>query len=226
MILAAGAATAAETPEELNKAQLLVFLGDHLQLIPAGATVVYRFAHRETGLPEHQDEVRMTVTKVRDDALRDLSFEFLSGADRLPFQPAQGYRGNPVAIQFLERDIRDMALQTGRPVAHFRNRIKKAFNDPWIEETRVTVGDATFDATEIKVTPFASDPDVAKFEGYANKEYRFVYAAQIPGGLVDIRTHMQVQTGAMEIEEELSFSHMGKLDESGTSQTTESNDKS
>ena len=146
----------------------------------------------------------MTVTAVVDEARRDLSFEFLSGPGRLTFPDARAYRGNPIAVQFLERDIRDMARRTGTPIAHFRNRIRKSFTDPQISTTRVAVGDKLVDATEITVIPFAQDPTVAKLDGYAGKEYLFVYSDQVPGDLIRIRTRMSSADGSAR-EEELRF---------------------
>lgn len=205
--LAPGLASAEEPPPELNQAQLLVFKGDHLRQIPRGRTVVYDFRRHATGEPDKADEVRMTVTKVRDDDLRDLSVEFLTGDDRLAFPPARGYRGNPIAIQFLERDIRDMSRNTGGSTAYFRNRIRKAFSDPQIERMRVSVGDAEIDAVEIRVSPFTQDPNLARNEGYAGKQYLFAYSEQVPGGLLSIRTRMSGDGGAS-VEEEIRYSRM------------------
>lgn len=206
-MLAPGLASAEEAPPELNQAQLLVFKGDHLRQIPQGQTVVYDFRRHATGEPDKVDEVRMTVTKVRDDDLRDLSVEFLTGDDRLAFPPAQRYRGNPVAIQFLERDIRDMSRTIGGSAAYFRNRIRKAFSDPQIEQLRMNVGDAEVDAVEIRVSPFTQDPNLSSNEGLAGKQYLFAYSEQIPGGLVSIRTRMSGDGGAS-VEEEVRFSRM------------------
>lgn len=149
----------------------------------------------------------MTVTKVRPDGLRDLSFEFLSGPDHIAFPAAEGYRGNPVAVQFLERDIRDMALATGRSTDYFRNRIRKAFRDPQIETTQATVDNTTVDAVAIEVRPFQADPNLVSFDGYAGKEYHFLYSEQVPGDLIDIRTRMSGKTGEA-LEEELRYRRM------------------
>jgi len=202
-----GLAAVDEPPPELNQAQTLVFMGDHLQQIAEGKTVVYDFTRRMTGQPEQHDEIRMTVTKVRDDALRNLSFEFLSGPDRIAFPPAEGYRGNPIPVQFLERDIRDMAQATGNSPAYFRNRIRKAFRDPQIEKTRLAIDGVELDTVEITVVPFKADKNVAQFEGYADKQYRFAYSDQIPGGLVSIQTRMAGASGAI-LEEALSYSRI------------------
>lgn len=197
--------TLAEEPAPvLNRAQELVFMGEHLRQTHQGQQLVYDFRRHATGEPDKTDEVLMTVTRVRDEARRDLAFEFLSGADRLDFPDAQGYRGNPIAVQFLERDIREMAKRTGTPIAHFRNRIRRSFSTPQISETRITVGDKLVDATEITVTPFSQDPGIAKLDGYAGKEYLFVYSDRVPGDLFRIRTRMSGADGVA-LEEELRF---------------------
>jgi hypothetical protein len=197
----------ANSPEELNQAQRLIFLGDHLQLIPEGRTVIYDFIRHETGQPDHRDSVQMTVTKVREDQRRDLSFEFLSGADRLPFQPTQGYRGNPVAIQFLERDIRDMSLTTGIPVAFFRHHIRKMFDNPQLEKRQIVSGETASDAVVITITPFKTPTDMTGLEVLKSKQYQFVYADNVPGGLVKVTTKLSGEGGSM-LEEELKYREM------------------
>lgn len=190
---------------ELNQAQQLVFMGEHLRQTHKGETLVYAFTSRSGGETVKSDEVKMTVTGVVDEARRNLSFEFLTGPDRLNFPNAQGYRGNPVVIQFLERDIRDMAQHTGTSIDHLRNTIRKSFREPQMAQTRVTVGGKQVDATEIIVVPFSQDPVVAKLGGYAGKEYLFIYSDQIPGDLIRVRTRMSDPEGTM-VEEELRFS--------------------
>jgi hypothetical protein len=203
-IVSSEIAPAQETADEVNQAQRLVFLGDHLQQLTEGQTVVYAFTRHASGEPDRQDEIKMTVDKVRDDSLRNLSFQFLSGSDQIDFPSAQGYRGNPIAIQFLERDIRDMAQATGTSTAYFRNRIRNAFKDPQIEQTRTTVGETEVDAVEISVTPFQKDPNVSQMAGYAEKQYRFAYSEQIPGHLISVQTRMS-NGGDAFLEEEIRY---------------------
>ena len=219
-IISSEIAPAQDTADEINQAQRLVFMGDHLQQLPAGQTVVYAFTRHASGEPDKHDEITMTVDEVRDDSLRNLSFQFLSGSDQIAFPSAQGYRGNPIAIQFLERDIRDMAQATGTPTAYFRNRIRNAFKDPQIEQTRTTVDETEVDAVEISVTPFKNDPNVAQMAGYADKQYRFTYSEQIPGHLISIQTRMSDGDGAF-LEEEVRFAGVTDAVTAGTMSAAE-----
>ncbi len=205
LLLAPGFTSAAdEPPLEANRAQVLVFMGDHLRETQQGQILTYDFARHETGQPDKADKVSMTVTKVRDDARRDLSFDFLSGDDQIDFPDAHGYRGNPIAIQFLERDIRDMSRLTGQSSAYFRSRIRRAFREPQIEDAPVDVGGRQINATQITVVPFVDDPVLAEVDGYTQKEYLFVYSEQVPGDLVRIRTRVAKPDGNS-LEEELSY---------------------
>ena len=203
-IVSADIALAQLTADEINQGQRLIFMGDHLQQLAEGETVVYAFRRNASGEPDRNDEVKMTVDKVRDDSLRNLSFQFLSGSDQIDFPSVQGYRGNPIAIQFLERDIRDMAQATGTSIAYFRNRIRNAFKDPQIRQTRITVGETAVDAIEISVTPFQKDPAVTELAGYAEKRYQFTYSEQIPGHLISVRTRMSAGDDAF-LEEEVRY---------------------
>jgi hypothetical protein len=166
--------------------------------------MVYGFTRQATGEPDKTDQVCLTVTGVREGGLRDLSAEFRSGPDRIAFPSAQGYRGNPIAIQFLERDIRDMASATGGSTAYLRNRIRKAFRDPQVQPVRVAVGGKELDALEIRVTPLKQDPYLADKEDYTDKDYLFVYSEQVPGDLVSIRTRMSGKNGEI-LEENLHY---------------------
>jgi hypothetical protein len=147
----------------------------------------------------------MTVTEVRPDNPRDLSFEFLSGQRRIDFHDAEGYRGNPVIIQFLERDIRDMSLATGGSTNYFRNRIRKSFKEPQLRTISISVDGQAIEATEVTVTPFAKDPNIDKFERYAPKRYELIFSDQLPGGLYRIRTLVPGDDRPV-MEEQLTFS--------------------
>ena len=195
----------AEQNPPLNQAQVLIFMGDHLNNVSAGQTITYSFTSRANDQEEIKDEVRVKVTGMAEDGGRDLEFEFLSGERRVPFPSAQGYKGNPVTIQFLERDVRDMALAAGGSSNYFRNRVRNAFIDPQIRNIQVPYRDTNISATEIVVTPFAQDQRAKEeLSEIRNKSYRFIFSADVPGGLYMIHTAVPGETGP-KLEEELKF---------------------
>jgi len=197
---------AAEESPTLNQAQVLIFMGNHLHNVSAGQTITYSFTSRAKDQKEIKDNVRMKVTGIAEDGGRDLEFEFLSDERRLPFPSARGYKGNPITIQFLERDVRDMALAAGGSSSYFRNRVRNAFVNPQIRDIQVPYQDASVSATEVIVTPFAQDPRAGEeLTEIHNKNYRFIFSADIPGGLYMIHTTVPGETGP-KLEEKLKFS--------------------
>ena len=209
LMLASSLATAADTDApELNQAQQLVFIDDHLRDIPSNRVLNYDFESHVKGTDDVADTVRMTVTEVREDNTRNLSFDFLTGSRHIDFHDAEGYRGsNPIIIQFLERDIRDMSQATGGSIHYFRNRIRKSFTEPQVRAIRISHDGKDMDAVEVVVTPFTRDPNVAKFERYAQKRYEFIMCDGVPGGLY--RIHTLVPAGdEIQVEEQLTFSRV------------------
>ena len=193
-----------EVPE-LNQAQILIFMGDHLKNVSPGHTLTYSFSSRAQDQAEIKDNIRMRVTGVAQDGGRDLDFEFLSGNRRLPFPPARGYNGNPITVQFLERDVQDMAKATGGSRTYIRNRVRNAFMNPQMRDTKISYDGKEIDGVEITVKPFTNDPRAqAELSEFVNKHYRFVYSEDIPGGLFSI--HITVPgNAAPKLQEELTF---------------------
>jgi len=220
-LLLAGAATAApdgtpaaapQTDQEpaprLTQAQQLVFANDLMQKVPAGSVLEYRFTRHGKDLPDYQDRITVTVTCVADDGKRDLQFDFLSGGHHLDFQPATAYRGNPVPIQFLERDIKELAAATEGASGYFRNRLRAAFAQAQSEPVTIPVDGQEVPGVRITLKPFAGDPNSARFKDYADKGYEFLFSEQVPGGLYQISTRVpSAGSDAPLIEEQLTFDH-------------------
>ncbi|HYN77258.1 MAG TPA: hypothetical protein VES73_05645 [Lamprocystis sp. (in: g-proteobacteria)] len=198
-----------EAPPMLNQAQQLVLANDLMGKVPAGSTLEYRFTRRGKDMKDYQDRVKVTVARVAPDGRRDLTFDFLSEGHHLDFHPATDYRGNPVPIHFLERDIKEMAEATEGDIGYFRNRLRKAFAQPQVQPVKITVDGHELDGTQVTVMPYVDDPNIANFKTYANKRYDFLFAEQLPGGLYQIRTTVPADGGdSPVIEEQLTFDHL------------------
>jgi hypothetical protein len=201
-------AAAPEPAPEINQAQQLVFMNDLMRNVPAGSALEYRFTRHGKDLPDYQDRVIVTVTGVADDGRRDLTFDFLSAGHHLDFHPATAYTGNPVPIQFLERDIKEMAEATEGDIGYFRNRLRRAFANPQVQPVKITLGERTLDGIQVTLVPFADDPNISHYQDYANKRYDFLFSEQVPGGLYQIRTLQPAPTGQVPVlEEQLTFDH-------------------
>jgi hypothetical protein len=200
-------ATQIEPPPGLNSAQKLIFFKDHLKGIPAGSRLNYDFKSETKDADSFSDKIEIKVIKVVADRKRDLEFNFLSGVNHIDFSPAKGYTGNPVIIHFLERDISQMARNTGGNNGFFRNRIRDSLKKPTeVRDVTFQFNGKAVNGTEIIVTPFIADPYADQFKLYVKKRYEFIFSEQIPGGLYRIHTHVPGDNGKdVLIDEDMTF---------------------
>jgi len=211
LLFSVPAFTTAQAPSPaLNRAQQLVFVDNHLQGVPQGSSLIYDFNSQTKGVESYSDTVRITVTEVLGNDRRNLEFNFLNGPHHIDFSPAMGYSGNPVIIHFLERDISQMARETGGWSGYFRNRIRDAFSHPVsVHDVKIAVAGRDMDGVEVIVEPFATDPNIQNFEAYANKRYEFTFSKQIPGGVYRIHTRVPGENGNdIFIDEALTFNQI------------------
>jgi hypothetical protein len=201
------AGTTVLPPPNLNRAQKLVFFEDHLKGVGKGSQIDYLFKSRTQGEEDFSDHVEIKVTDVVEEGKRDLEFNFLSGERHIDFTPARAYKGNPVLIHFLERDISLMAKDTGGHNGYFRNRIRDSFKHPLeVRDIKFQFDGKELGGTEIIVTPFVADPNADNFKLYVNKRYEFVFSDQVPGGVYRIHTLVPSEKGdGVLIDEDMTF---------------------
>lgn len=204
-ILSAG--TGVLPPPDLNNAQRLVFFKDHLEGVAKGSLLDYAFTSTTKGVDSFTDNIEIRVTDVVGEGKRDLEFNFLSGPRHIDFTPAKAYKGNPVIIHFLERDISLMAKDTGGSNGFFRNRIRDSFKQPIeVRDMKFQFNGKELVGTEIIVTPFVSDPYADNFRLYVKKRYEFIFCEQVPGGIYRIHTQVPGDNGeGVLIDEEMTF---------------------
>lgn len=194
-------------PPKLNQAQKLVFFKDHLNGVSKGSRIDYGFKSATKDADSFTDKIEIKVTNVVAEDKRDLEFNFLTGPHHIDFSPAKGYRGNPVIIHFLERDISQMVKNTGGRNGFFRNRIRDSFKNPIaVRDIDFQLDGKQMSGTEIVVTPFVDDPDKDKFNLYVNKRYEFIFSDQVPGGVYRIHTQVPGDNDdGVLIDEEMTF---------------------
>ena len=202
----AAAPASQEASSEINEGQRLVFMNELMGNVPAGSVLEYSFTSSGKDRESFADRVKVRVSRVADDGRRDLQFDFLTGTHRLDFHPATAYKGNPVPIHFLERDISELSKETGGDIGYFRNRIRHAFAHPQIQPAKIALNGQELDGMSVSVVPFVDDPNKERFPAYANKRYDFVFSDRIPGGLYRIHTTVPGEAGgAPVVEEDLIF---------------------
>ncbi|MGO8916345.1 MAG: hypothetical protein ACLQJR_10595 [Stellaceae bacterium] len=182
----------ADDSRPLSPAQIALFESNHLKEINHPVVLDYRFRHRGGPEGDYEDKVSADIRTVHQDGRKDVWIEFLSGDRRVNFPPAMGFNGNPLLMFFLEHDAMEMRAVTGGAAQYFRTRIREAFVDgAAMHPVDVAIDGAPRHATEIEVTPFSHDPNLARFPAFAGKTYHFILSDAVPGSLYEISTTAQ-----------------------------------
>lgn len=181
-------AAAADDPPPLTPAQAALFDSNHLKGITRPVKLEYAFKH-QGGTGDFDDIVTADVRNVRPDGHKDVWVQFLTGTHRMNFPPAMDFQGNPLLMYFLEHDVVEMEQATGGTSAYFRNRIRAAFLDADMHETKVAIGDGqSCEGHEIVIEPFRTDPHLAGFPAFRDKTYHFTLCDRVPGTIYRIST--------------------------------------
>ncbi len=179
--------TPAQDGRPLSPAQIELFATPHLHNVKQGETLGYAFVRE--GPDPFTDRVTMHVKRADPDGAKDLSFDFLNGARHMAYPELDDFRGNPLVMLVLERDVRDMKQALGLSAAYFRNRIRQAFLDrAAVSDTQFAIGGKTVPAKLVTVQPFGDDPRFARLPTVQQKTYAFVFSDAVPGMLAEIRT--------------------------------------
>lgn len=208
--------------EELSPAQKLIYDRPHLKSISQRATLRYSFTRRgetfkKLGL-ELKDRVTMTVTRLRKNGAKDMSFDFLTGRHRLPFADLENFTANPILMLFLNADLRTQKQVLGGQPNYFRNRIRDALQaKAKIADVTVPTANGPRPAKKITITPYLGDRNRAKFKDYERKVYEFILAPDIPGEVYKLRSYVPgLDKAAKPLAEEiLTFSSIEKLKPQG-----------
>jgi hypothetical protein len=190
-------ASGAEDARPLSPAQLALFESDHMAAIGTPERLEYSF--RVDGSDPaggYTDRVLLDV-RPRDDGLKDIWVDFLSGERHRAFAPVIGFRGNPALMFFLEHDVEEMRRQTGGAATYFRNRIRQALVDQaQLDAVELSRDGRTEKATAITLVPFRNDAHLAALPGFKEKVYRFVLSDAVPGTIYRIATEIPGESGA------------------------------
>ncbi len=208
LLIGAAAAPALAAPEaDYTTAQLALFDTPHLENITAPGTLLYDFRHSAKPSESFEDRVELTVTKIRADGRKNLSFRYLSGERQRPYPALEGFSGNPLIMLFLQHDVDEMERTAAGASSYYRNRIRFAFRDKAeVEHTTIDHGGRTLAATRITLRPFVGDPNQRHFQRFVNKWYEFLLAPKVPGGVYSIRSVVPAQgDGGTRIENSLTF---------------------
>lgn len=191
-------ALANEPKQDFSEAEKLVFMARQLDNVPLPGQL--RYAFRQTGSeePGFEDKVSVDVASRVPGKKQccKATGQFLTGERTLKLPEIEGAEGNPVLLYFLENDIRTMQRLTKGSQTYFRKRIRMAlFNAATVRPVRVSYKGKDVEGQEVLISPYLDDPNRAKFEKYLGKQYRFILAPSVPGGVYGIQTTVASQPG-------------------------------
>lgn len=200
----------AVTGNEISPAETLLFETNHLKQIRQPVSLYYDFRKNGSLEAPYQDTVEIAIEAVAPDGAKDVSARYLSGEQQKNFPPVEHARGNPVIMYFLERDIHEMQRLTGGNWRYFQKRIRQALADKaQVRPVKFRRGSEEMNGQEIRITPYADDPQKARYENLARKYYVFVLSDAIPGGVYEMRAvapgEKSGSSGDALIEETLTF---------------------
>jgi hypothetical protein len=203
-------APALSGPEEdrrpLSPAQIALFETPHLRNVARPETLHYTY--RRVGPAGFTDTVAVHVQEVNSDGTKNLTFDYLSGPRRVLFPGVDHFRGNPLLMLVLDRDVAAMKDAVGLSANYFRNRIRESF----VEAATIREGNTQFDggaipARVVTVQPFAHETRLERIASLQAKTYTFVLAEAVPGMIAEIRidTPEDLALHAPAIYEQITF---------------------
>lgn len=188
IVLPSAALRAEEPPKDFSAAERALFMTDQLVKLRPPMSLHYQF-HRSGSLePAFDDKVSITL-KAQPGSGRccHATGAFLSGERKIELPPVEGATGNPVTLFFLERDVREMQRLTTGKSPYFRKRIRMAiFEGAQQRAVTLRYRGKEVAGQEFTITPYADDPNRARFEKFANKRYVFTLSDGVPGGVFSI----------------------------------------
>lgn len=147
-----------------------------------------RYAYRRVGPAAFTDIIAIHVKKINNDGTKELAFDYLTGPHHVFFPELDHFRGNPLLMLALERDVSAMNQAIGISNAFLRNRIREAFLDSaTVSNTMITFEDKPTPARIVTVKPFAREPRLERIPSLQAKTYTFVLADAVPGMIDEIR---------------------------------------
>jgi hypothetical protein len=184
-----------ENKQDFSPAEKLLFMSNQMGGIKPPSTINYTF--RKSGSLEEafEDKVALSLDKTTDGKCCSAHTEFLSGARQLPSAEMPVAEGNPVLLNFLERDLNEMKRLTKGSTNHFRKYIRMAaYKGATVRDASFTYKGKPVAGKEITLTPYLEDPNRPKYEKFVRKTYQFVLCEAVPGGVFAVRTQIPGDT--------------------------------
>lgn len=181
----------AQAASDFSPAEQALFIDNHLGKLQPPLTL--RYVYRKAGTLEDgfDDKVEVILATQADGSCCSASARFLTGAREVRQPEVESVQGNPAILYFLERDVREMQRLTKGQPNHFRKRIRMAiYSGASIRELSLPYRGRPVAVREIRISPYLDDPNRARFEKLAGKQYVFMLSEAVPGKLYGIRAQV------------------------------------
>ena len=175
-----------EDTRPLSPAQVALFETPHLRNVDHAETLDYSFAR--DGVAGFTDLIAIHIRKVNPDGTKNLAFDYLTGDRQVKFPELDNFRGNPLLMLTLERDVAEMKDAVGLSTSYFRNKIREAFvTGAILTDATFTLDGVAVPSHEVTVHPFEGDRRLERIPSLQAKSYVFVLADSVPGTFAEIR---------------------------------------
>jgi hypothetical protein len=194
---------AAEETPPLSEAQVLLFETPHLAALQPPLRLNYGFLREEAGHAPVEDAIRLSIRAGEAPGRRDVVPEFLTGERAIHYPPAPAFRGNPLLLYALDRQVRELSAATGGTQSWFRNRIRQALAlAPPPQRQTIPFEGRDIEVAEITLQPFAGEPRAGRFQ---DQYLRFALAEAVPGWIQAIDTDLPAGAAGGAVRETIRF---------------------
>ncbi len=205
MVLPTGVVAAGEQPNPVD----LLFNARHLDLVPKGMSVKYKYEHAVSdekllGAP-FSDDIKIDVTDVTDSKQSVVNVTVFTGERQRPIQNYDGLTINPVFIWFLDKSVDTYRLLSGGNQIYLKGRFRDAFIDKaTVESIEIPYNGKTVAAHRVTVVPFDGDPNANKMQGFEKSKFTIVVSKEVPGYFVQFDSEIfSSQAGTGKVQDKI-----------------------
>lgn len=192
---AAAAQPAASAPADpISASEQALFLTKHFATLRPPATL--RYSVHKTGSLEagFDDDIQLKLAAQPDKRCCSATAAFVRTPQRQPVLQVDSADGNPVIQYFLEHDIGEMHRLTGGSANYFRKRIRLALaSGATLTPVTLRYRGRGVAGQQIDIAPYLDDPNRGRYPKLVGKRYRFLLSAEVPGGVVGIRSRVDAE---------------------------------
>ncbi len=175
--------------QEYSEAERLLFLNNHLEKLKQPIALRYSYSKQGSLEKQTDDTAVMRIKSVSAQSGKVVKVDYLTGERRMDLPEIADTTGNPILLNFLERDTREMKRLTGGSANYFRKRIRIALMEKaQVAATTIEFGGKKLAAKTVTIKPYTDDVLRARIGKFEQKSYLFTVSDQVPGEIFEMRS--------------------------------------